>query len=247
MTIGYVRPKIDTRRGHSPDLWRGCLREQMKYERDLGSFYSWEGDNGDLVDNGWTLTTVTTGTEATAKTDEHGTTDIDSGAATDGQGCNLQNTDFGVIPAAGTNIWFEMRVANSLVGGDLFFGLANDDTTVIASSLITTTSHVGFSSVTANGILISTSEKAGVTATGSTLHTFVADAYVKIGFKITGVTKIEWYVNGDIVDAATDDFATAQIPAVVIFPTIVNQGDGTNQAVLTVDWIDVANQKILTH
>lgn len=223
-------------RGKSQDLWGSCNIQEIRESPDWGWYLDEDFMGGDATMNNWTLTQASSGTEVSAFTDTGGTIDIDAGATTVTQGVNLQAKHAMFKPAANQDIYFECRVANSKVGGELFFGLAEVDTSIIATSAVSTANHIAYSSITDDGVLIGNGEKASAGTTTATLHTFVANTYVKLGFKVTGISKVEWFVDG-VKKAVSTNLATANIPIVVVCPSIVVQADGTNQPVVTVDWV----------
>ncbi len=162
---------------------------------------------------------------------------LTAGATTDGQGPQVQLAGVDFFPAAGKTLWFECRLKVSHTSPDLFVGLAELDTTVFASSDMTTANHIGFSSFTGDTILLADANKATVRVNTPALATLVADTYVKLGFVIDGVTTITWYVNG-VANATT--VATASIPVLGLTPTFGIHATGTDNASMYLDWLKVA-------
>jgi hypothetical protein len=194
--------------------------------------------NGDISD--WTLTQATSGTAVNGDA-RGGVVDIDAGATTDGQGVNLQyGAGESFLPAANKTICVEMNVKNSLVSGDFFFGLSEEDSTLITTGGgNTSANHVGFESVSGNGVILFHGEKATARGTATeTIHTFAAATEVLLGFRINGLTNIEVYVNRVMV---SDTILTANIPIVEMTPSIVVQADGT-RPVVSFDWFDCFQQ-----
>ena len=220
-------------RALSGALWANCPRQAIRENPGKGIYF--EDDFMNLNKEGLTLTLATTGTFATG-TEAGGVAVSDPGAVTATQGPNVQWTGAQFLPAVGKKIWFEARVKASAItsGINLFLGLAEVDTTVIAASAISTDNHVGFSSVTADAIVLFNSEKAtaGNTGTGTTL---VAATYVKLGFLIDGLTSIKQFVDG--VETGTAKVA-ANIPIVNLVPTLVVQAKGTRNTV-SIDWMSI--------
>ena len=183
----------------------------------------------------YVITNATAGTAALDAAAQNGVILLDSNSTTATQGIQIQRTAAQFVPAAGRTILFETRVkiADTATGPELFLGLANIDTTIIASSVVSTTSHVGFSSITDNNVLLGLAEKAGVAATGVTTTTLVDDTWATLGFKINGLTDITYYVNG----AAVNKISTAiNIPTVAMAPSFVCQSGGTTDPILHIDW-----------
>uniref|UniRef100_A0A6M3XGL9 SO2946-like C-terminal domain-containing protein n=1 Tax=viral metagenome TaxID=1070528 RepID=A0A6M3XGL9_9ZZZZ len=183
----------------------------------------------------YTMTQATTGTWELDADAENGVLSLDCNSTTETQGIQAQKTLASFLPKAGRNIWFEARVKVTGIANlnaELFIGLAEIDTTVIAASAVSTANHLGFSSVTDDCILLANAEKAGTGAT-TTGVTIKADTWYRFGFKVSGLTSVSFYVN----DAYVSALPTANIPIVVLAPTFVCQSGGTDQPVLHVDYV----------
>uniref|UniRef100_A0A6M3XKT1 Uncharacterized protein n=1 Tax=viral metagenome TaxID=1070528 RepID=A0A6M3XKT1_9ZZZZ len=184
----------------------------------------------------YTLTQASTGTMALSAGADNGVLLLDCNSATTTQGAQIQRVAASFTPKAGRTIWFETRIKVADTGslataGEIFAGLAEIDTTIIGTSAVSTSNHIGFSSVTDNGVLLANSEKAdtGDTGTGTTI---AEDTYVVLGFKVNGVTDIEFYVNGTL----TDKHVTASIPIVALAPSFVMQSSGTTDPIMHIDY-----------
>lgn len=184
----------------------------------------------------WILTQATAGT-GVAGVLAGGVFTLNAGATTDGQGPQIQLAGVDFFPAAGKHLWFETRLKVSHITGDFFFGLAELDTTIFASSDMTTANHIGFSSFTGDGILLFDANKATVRANTLAAKTLVAATYVKLGFYINGVTDITVWVD-NVANATT--IATANIPVLGLTPSFGVHATGTDQAVVDIDYIKVA-------
>lgn len=181
----------------------------------------------------WILTQATSGTGVPNALAGSGAR-LDAGAVIDGQGPQIQLAGGGWIPAAGKDLWFETKVKDSFITGDFFFGLAEIDTTIIATSDMTTANHIGFSCFTGDGILLADCAKASTRVHTQAMNTLVADAYVTLGFRVNGVTDVTFYVNDVVVGTA---ILTANIPIVSLTPSIVVHATGTNRDVVDVAYI----------
>ena len=189
-----------------------------------------------IDDEDYAFTNATAGTMALDPAAENGVLLLDSASTTAAQGAQIQRPAASFKPKAGRKIWFETRVkvADTATGPELFIGLAEIDTTIIASSAVSTENHIGFSSVTDDNVLLANSEKAtaGTTATGTTA---VEATWVTLGIKVDGLDKVSFYVDGDIVSQIT---TTANIPIVELAPSFVCQSGGTTDPILHIDyWI----------
>lgn len=181
----------------------------------------------------YTLTQATAGSAAIATT-MPGVLSIDSGSTTATQGANVQRLKSAFVPASGKSIWAEFRVKFTGVGAlnvETFVGLAASDTTVIASSAVSTNNRIGWSSVTDDGVLLLDCDKAG-TGTTAAATTIVSDTWFNLGFVYDGdADTVQQFINGVATGTA---IATTYIPKVVVYPTFVCQSGGTDQPVLHV-------------
>jgi hypothetical protein len=179
----------------------------------------------------WTLTQATSGTAAIS-TAVTGSLLIDAGATTDNQGVNRQALKAAFVPAANKSIWCETfftltATTPPVTRAQLYAGLAASDTTIIAAGAMSTNNRMGHM-ILDGGLLATTftSDKAG-TATTKTGPTLVAATPVRLGFFYDGVADtLQQYVNGVASQTAV---ATANIPKLVVYPSIVCQSDGTDR------------------
>jgi len=186
---------------------------------------------------GWTATQATAGTWAIADA-TGGEALADSGSTTQHQGINVQKLGECFTPAANKDIWFECRfkVVDTYDKAQIFVGLAETDTTLMPSGDLdsTNTEYVGFGiETTGAGALKIYGCKA--TAEDSDAAATIAEAtYIKVAFKITGLTKVEHWIN-DVKGSTT--LVTANIPTNALTPSFVCQTDGTNDPILHVDYV----------
>jgi hypothetical protein len=180
----------------------------------------------------WILTQATTGT---AVKSGQSLLTMNAGAATDGQGPQMQLAGLDLKPAANKHIWFEVRLKDSFITGDFFFGLANLDTTLIASSAVTMTDYIGFASFTGDGVLdLVTSSASGTQGITAGVKTLGAATFVRLGFYVDGLTSVTPYIDGV---AGTPMAIAARIPIVGLTPSLTVHATGTNQDVVDVDWV----------
>jgi hypothetical protein len=185
--------------------------------------------------DGWVLTQATSGTAVAGTSPGKGVT-LDAGATTDGQGPQIQLAGLSVIPAAGKHIWFETRLKVSDITGDFFFGLSETDTTIFAASDMTTSNHIGFSSFTGDGVLLADANKATARVHTLAVKTLVAATYVKLGFYVSGVDSITFWVD-NVKNATT--YTGTNIPIVGLTPSFGVHATGT-QPVVDIDYLKVA-------
>ena len=238
----YLKPARSSSnllRGLSQNIWshvpltqinNGAIDEGFGFVDDLLSF----NDEGP-----WVVSNATTGTAVLADA-KGGVLFMDSGAAADDQGVQIQyggatGAD-SFIPNANSKIYFEARLKLTTIGAgtfDFFLGLSETDTSIITGSANTSSDYIGIQSITADLLAILVTENDGSLTAGGTAHTFVDGEYVKLGFVVDGVSSITPYVNGVAGDKITTNIAVTK----PMTPSVVVQSAGTTQTVGSVDWI----------
>lgn len=187
--------------------------------------YDPEATNGDYV-----LTQATTGAAAIS-TAAPGVLELDSNSTTSTQGANLQRVKSAFVPAAGKSIWaeFQVKVVDTFDKVELFVGLSEIDTSIIAASLNSSANHIGWECVSDDGVLVFAGEKAGTRGTKAAA-TIAEDTWIRLGFYYDGAADtIQQFVNGV---ATGTPIATANIPKVALYPSFVCQSAGTNDPIL---------------
>ena len=236
--IGHA---MHSRGSSSRDLWEDCPLLDILLNLTRGFYFL--DDFLTFSSAEWTATTINSGTTTLADA-LGGVLAIDAGSTADGDGETVQlNTTVGEIfvPEASVekNLWFEARVKVDIITGDMFIGLAEILTTLITpGGGVTTSNHLGFSSITGDGVLLSNGEKVDVGDTGLGT-TLVAGTYANLGFRaktVNGVIAVTFYVNGAVVYRV----AAASVPLVAMVPSFVMQSEGTTAPIMSVDWIRCA-------
>ena len=129
------------------------------------------------------------------------------------------------IAKAGYNIHFGMRIriGTTVANAAVLFGLAEVDTTLMASHVISTASLIGFykaASATMGGVVraSSTSTTTALTVGGTSGWTPTVSTWYDIGFKLVGRDSITFYVDGE----ATGSTTMTNLPAntVLLCPSI---------------------------
>jgi hypothetical protein len=227
--VSFYDPTLTS--GYSGNLWRTCPLLEYVFDPLIGFMIDERWDHYDAASTtgDYVLTQATTGAAAISSA-APGVLELDSNSATSTQGANLQQNKAAFIPAAGKHIWaeFKIKIVDTYDKVELFVGLSELDTTLIASSANSSANHIGWQCVTDDGVLLFTGEKAGAGATRAAA-TIAEDTYIKLGFYVNGVTEIEQYVNGVLTGTNT---ATANIPIVAIYPSFVCQSAGTNDPIM---------------
>ena len=215
------------------DLWGDCPLLNWLLDPTIGTYLAetWNVYDAAATTGDYVLTQATTGTGA-IDTAETGVFLLDSDSTTSTQGAQIQRAKSAWVPAASTTIWaeFEFKIVDTYDKVELFAGLSEIDTTLIASSLNSSANHIGWECVTDDGVLVFAGEKAGNRETASVAATIAEATYIKLGFKVTGVTSIAQYVNGTLTGSSL--LTTAAVPVVALYPSFVCQSAGTNDPIM---------------
>lgn len=233
--VSYFDPAISS--NYAASLWRTCPLLEYMHDPSIGILLDEQFNNYDATSTtgDYVLTQAGAAGSAAKSTTIPGTLSITAGSSTATQGANVQRTKSMFLPAANKSIWFECKFNISGITNlnvQTFIGLAEIDTSIIASSAISTSNHMGWYSVTADGVLLFAANKATV-ATTATGVTIASATSVRLGFVYDGVTDtLQQYVNGVATGTA---IATANIPKVALYPSFVCQADTTDTPILHVE------------
>lgn len=219
---------------YASNLWNTCPLAEYAHDPAIGVYLneSFTSYNAAATTGDWVLTQATTGTGAIS-TAAPGVLEIDSNSTTATQGANAQRVKSIFLPASGKSIWYEcsFKIVDTYDKAEIFVGLSDVETAILASSANASDNHIGWQCVTDDGVLLFTSEKAG-TGTTSAAVTIAEDTYVKLGFYYDGTADtVQQYVNGVAVGSA---HVTANIPKVAVVPSFVCQSGGTNDPIMHV-------------
>lgn len=197
----------------TPGMWQDFYDEGRPFGRVSvykNDFHSWVAD-------AWTVTEVDAGGGDTSQI----LLDVRNGvlqllsAGNEDDGCQIQlggsadseTTGESWAPAASTNLWFECRFRmNDVTQQDIFVGLHVQDTTIIASR---GSDFIGFRTDDGDALL-DAEATAGSAATSSEVGvaTLVDNTFITVGFKVTGLDRIEFYVNGNLEATQTTNIPT---------------------------------------
>lgn len=210
------------------NLWETCPLKEFYHDPSIGLMLQEDWMGYDATDD-YTLTQATTGTAAIS-TAAPGVLEIDSNSTTATQGVNLQRAVSCILPAAGKHIWveFQFKIVDTFDKAEIFVGLSEVDTSILASSANSSANHIGWQCVTDDGVLLFSSEKAGTGATKAAA-TIAEATFIKLGFFVNGITSVQQYINGVATGTA---HATANVPIVALFPSFVCQSGGTNDPIM---------------
>lgn len=213
------------------ELWGNCPMMNWLLDPSIGVHLieDWQGYDAAATDGDYVLTQATTGTGAIS-TAAAGVLELDSNSTTSTQGATLQRAKSPFFAIAGKGLWFEtkVKIVDTYDKVELFVGLSELDTTLIASSLNSSANHIGWECVSDDGVLVFAGEKAGARDTEAAA-TIAEDTYITLGFYVNGVTNVDQYVNGVLTGST---ILTANIPVVALYPSFVCQSAGTNDPIM---------------
>ena len=244
----YTKPQAKSGsidRGLSPNIWNQAPLQQV-LGGGLGEGFGFIDDflAFDADSKSWVLTNATSGTGAIDPAAKGGVLLLDSAAATNNQGVQIQLGGAvgaaSFIASANSKIYYEARIKAADIGSttvQIFAGLAVVDTTLFATAANSTANHVGFEAINTTSLSY-VHEKAGTRVSDTSAGTIADDTYIKVGFLIDGLTSITPFVDGV---AGTKQ--TASIPIVAMTPSFVCHSSGTTDPILHVDWVACIQQE----
>jgi len=227
--VGTYDPAINP--AFRTGLWKDCPLAEYQHDPSIGLYIHENWTRYEAGGAPYTLTQATTGA-ATKSTAASGVLEIDSNSTTATQGATLQHQQAVIVPVAGSKIWaqFAFKIVDTFDKAEIFVGLSELDTTLIATSANSSANHIGWECVTDNGVLLFTSEKAGAGATKAAA-TIAEATYIELGLYVDGVTSVAQYINDVLVGTA---HVTANVPIVALYPSFVCQSGGTNDPIMHV-------------
>jgi len=236
---------VDGTLGIAPSelLWKDCPWKEIEGNPGLGVTYfdDFTGPIDVTTGDGFTLTLVDTKGSVSREAGAPGgilqVTSATGDSADDG--IQAQLTNCAVLPAAVNTIWFEARVKVSDATQQWYCGLAAVDTTLIAAGAIDDASDkCGFfhhAASTDNKVSSITARTSADDATAD-VAAVVDDTWMTIGFRITGLATVEFYVNGVLVETGA---TAANIPNAAMCLSFVSQYESADN-ILSVDWVKLA-------
>lgn len=216
---------------YSVGLWKTCPLLEYMFDPSIGRMLDeqWNSYDAAATTGDYVLTQATQGTGAISAA-ATGVLELDANSSTVTQGANLQRVKSVFVPAAGKHIWaeFKFKIVDTFDKAEIFVGLSDVETAILASSANASDNHIGWQCVTDDGVLLFSAEKAGAGATKAAA-TIAEDTYIKLGFHVNGVTSVDQYINGLKVGTS---HVTANIPVVAMVPSFVCQSGGTNDPIM---------------
>lgn len=246
-TMNFFDDQLDTTwRG---GVWADCpllaiaANPQLAhvYYSDFGSEFTAITDADPPTLNGWTCTQGgnTLGLlRLIAGIGGH--LEIDSESTTQHEGLTMQQTIAPWKLAANKDLWFEAKitVVDTFDKIELFVGIAKIDGTLIKNDgdLDTGSDYVGFGIETTGAGVVSLYECKDAAELSDIVVTIEENTAIRLGFKITGTTAIQAYVNS--AEVALTNVIASGIPTTdALAISFVCQTDGTNDPLLQVDWV----------
>ena len=235
----FTRPQLKAgslRRGLSPTLWnQSPLAQHSVGGLDQGfgfvdDFLSYEADFLLAQDGSQGAVSMDTAAKG-------GVLLLDAAGTGDNLGPDLQMggtvAASSFIASAVSKIYYEARIkiVDTLAAAQLFVGLGAVLTPFIDSDANASPNHIGFEAFSSTSATFA-SEKATVRSSTSAAATLAEDTYIKLGFKIDGLTKVTPYVNGVAGTAITTN-----IPIVAVTPTFAVRSTGSTDPIMHIDWV----------
>lgn len=229
--------------GPSALIWNDIPVSELKSNFSAGLIYENDflGSDNLVTTEGWTITQVTSGTLSLLAA-EGGALHVDSaGNASSDDGVSAQLLNCRFLPAAGRKIAFEARVKMNDATDQYFIGLAATDTTLIAAGVLDDVSDkVGFyheAASTDNKISCVTARTNADDKTAD-VATNTDATYMTVGFVIDGITTVNFYVNGVLVESGA---LTANVPNAAMCLSVCAQVEATGaDAEMDIDWVRIA-------
>lgn len=193
----------------TPGMWQHYFDEGRPFSRVsqyFNDFHSWVAD-------AWTVTEVGTSTQEIEDL-RNGVLRLTSGGTED-NGNQLQLGGSGdsetigesFAPESSKNLWFECRIkSNDVTQHDIFVGLHVQDTTAVASR---GSDYIGFRTDDGDALLDIECASGSASSSETGVATLVDDTWITLGFKVTGTSKIEYYVNNVLSATLTTNIPTA--------------------------------------
>lgn len=233
-------------KGPSPIIWQEVPLLDIMLNPELGFVYfdDFLGPIDVTSGDGWTLTQVDTKGSILGDVAEQGgvltVTSATGDSPDDGIQGQLKNCMF--KPASGTKIYFEARVKMGDATQQYFIGLAGVDTTLMASGVMDdVVDKCGFyhEAASTDNKISAISSRLTSEEKDTDVATNTDGVYMKVGFVIDGLTRVDYYVNGVNVGNCVD---TSDIPNAVMCLSAVAQYESADD-IMDIDWVRIAQYK----
>lgn len=222
-----------------PTMWN-----DMRFGAHMGDFHEYREDFTTFTESQWTLTKVGTGT-VIAGALRGGQISMTNSAA-DNDNLNLQLeqssgvSNCPIFPQSGKLIFAEFRFAQQTdaTQSDIVIGLAGTGTTDAVGT--PPTDGIFFRKDDGDTQLDFVSTRNGNSSVEVNIATFVPTAFFKVGFKISGIEMVEFFVN----DVKKGEFkSNIPTPSGGLTPIIAIQNGEAVAKRLFVDYIHIAQER----
>lgn len=217
-------------RNETPNMWEG-----FEFGRP-GRMVYYFNDFLSFIPTEWTITEVEAGAgdASEAITDEHGGVLLITNDAADNDAVTLQlggqTAGESIACASGRLVYFETRLKISdATQSDFLAGLVVTDTTPLAH-----TDGIIFRKDDGDTALDLSVSNTSVASTELNVFT-VGTTYMKLGFKVIGLDKVEFWVNDNL-----EATISSNVPSTEIRPTLHIQNGEAVAKTMSVDYICVA-------
>lgn len=226
-------------------VWADCPLLAMRSDPSIAYEVFEDFTNNDAATMaGYTVTQATEGT-FTMGSGLGGTALLDCNSGTQHQGVQVQKLGPCFTPAANKDIWFEaqFKVVDTAITPQLFAGLAGVDSTLVPSGDLdaANTEYIGFGIETTKAGVMSFYEAKATAELSDSLGstgTLVEATYIRVGFKVVGITGINCYLNG--AEQTLTNVVASGIPVTdIMTPSFVCQTDSTTDPIMHLDWYRV--------
>jgi hypothetical protein len=197
-------------------MWNGFeFGRPGVYETYFNYFHSYTA--GD-----WTITTTETGSSDATELIADASGGIlrvtnDNSASGDADGLQLSGESF--LPASGITIYCETRIkVSSATTGDYLWGLVVTDTSPLAHA-----NGIVFRKNTGDTAWDFETTASSVSSTDSNIEVAQTSDFVKLGFKVNGISSLDYYVD----DSKIGTF-TGNIPVTEMRPTVYIAGQSVS-------------------
>ena len=193
----------------SPGMWQG-----YEFGRPL-KFYEYIEDFSYYVSADWTVTesdSAAVQALATAAPTVGGVLLL-TNTGTDDDAISLQKLGQSFVPTAATNIWCEaLFQSTEATQEDWLFGLVVTDTTPLSN-----TDGVYFRKDDGDTQVDFETNSSSTASTETNIFTYASTTYLRVGFKITGTSSVDYYVNGVSQGTLTTNIPTSPLRVTIHF------------------------------
>ncbi len=204
---------------------------------------------GGIVYQSWKLAQATSAGTVRPSVTGPSSIIINSGATTADYGVtSFQQKGVLYAVQAAKSVWYEARI--KVIGGfdvaQLFVGLGPVDTAIFSAGARNLVNNIGFwaddAQASANaGYLYFDCADASTHNRTLAAALMVTDTWIRLGFKVVGVTSVTPFVDGVAGTELTSNLPIATTDMKLSFACLCN--DGTNQPIMEVDWVKAIWEK----